>query len=67
MTHKSQFKCPACNTLLAMAANSGQRKLLWCEYGPCKSLAANRGAVGVNEQEAFNQLSDTIAEENTHE
>lgn len=37
--------------------------LLWCGYGACESLAANNGALGLTEEDAYVTLITAIEKE----
>ena len=57
---KSDYTCPVCRQPLFKLPAAAGRVLVWCGYGPCKSQAANDGASGLTEQEAFEQLQTYI-------
>jgi hypothetical protein len=56
----STHACPVCKQPLFKLPAAAGRVLLWCGYGPCQSAAANDGASGLTEQEAFEQLQTYI-------
>ncbi len=67
---KSNLKCPVCNNPLNVERHPDTPDgyyILWCGVGRCPSTAANDGASGPTEQEAFEQLKRCIVLERWHE
>lgn len=54
--------CPVCHQQLMVASYRGGI-VVWCANGPCRSIAANDGAEGVTEAEAFANLQKAIDKE----
>ena len=57
--------CPSCQQPLmhAISLAEGSTHIVWCGYGPCKSLVSNDGAEGETFEEAFTVLRRRIEEE----
>jgi len=47
----------------AISLAEGSTHIVWCGYGPCKSLVSNDGAEGETFEEAFTVLRRRIEEE----
>lgn len=59
---KSEFKCPSCKQPLTSNI-SPMLIVIHCGYGPCKSVAGDKGASGKTELEAFENLERAIERE----
>jgi hypothetical protein len=60
---KSVHACPACGNPLSVktcAPNKREFVILYCGHGPCKSKAANDGAIAGTEARAFEELKRAI-------
>lgn len=61
----SRFKCPSCQTPLTRY-NDGDKVVLYCGHGSCKSDAMNTGASAATEELAMAEL-EKIAEKEPSE
>lgn len=51
-----RYFCPVCEKPLDLEKRDVDSLGLWCAYGPCPSYAANDGAEGATESEAYYEL-----------
>lgn len=59
-----RYTCPACKRFLYVSENEdGTVYEMFCDYGPCKSSAANEGADGKTHLEAYQKLCKAIEQE----
>lgn len=62
--NRSRYTCPICREPLCLGpATNDVPIFLWCGTGRCKNKAANNGAHGKTEDEAFSALLENIDRE----
>lgn len=58
------MNCPVCNRPLTLSPVLEQGNVyMYCAYGPCESEAANHGASGISEREAYKKLCAAVEKE----
>jgi len=63
MTAKSAHLCPVCGQPLSLTKAIDGAVILFCGFGACKSVEANRGALAETESDAFEELKRLVEAE----